>query len=244
MVTEGLINTNISRFTDFQGELESLITEYKQLRDGLNREDNDLLWRWYGHCNESYALHRRAVSDYLEGSSISEKSLTASQYKRQIGERIFPLLLGLIFSAEQIFNNLRKEQADVKALIGMELEPLIESLEEKWTESDEEIRKNVITSVRQGSSSFAKLRCALIQADYISEDDGTLLQKIWTMRNASHQNFIATSKIDFSFKNKAGTTFNYMVEKGDPLITPNWLITELTEALSMIVIKAVTKTNP
>lgn len=231
------INLNKEKCTEFEQVLIDLTLGYKLKRDILTRESNELLWRWYGHCNENYACQSRLISDYLQGDTINEATLDELQYRRQIGERIFPTLLYAITSAEQILTDLKSQTEELDNLVKRSVLPLVASLEEKWMEEDISIRNSVLNSVHQGKVSFGRLRRVLKELEYITDTEEKFMASLWDIRNASHNNYISLGNISISFTNTDGVRREYRVIAGQPMHTPNWFVTDITEELSRIMVR-------
>jgi hypothetical protein len=232
---DALIALNKTKSKEFEQELTRLVKFYDQKIKNLNASEGELLKRWYKLCNETYAVRRRIISDYLVGSTINERTLDDFQYRRQMGSRIYPLLLDFISISEFIFQLLLLNSPALSLKLDERIKPIKESLKKHWSETNKDIRSSVLSSVGFKRQSVSFIRDTLVEMGVVKQHDSDFLKSVWELRNQIHANFIAQKNINFTFMpDSGGVMLSYSVKKGQPLYTPDWSLMKITERISRI----------
>lgn len=223
-------------FTGFESQLKELTLKYKSLEDQETR--GTLKQRWYNLCNGNYARLSRSVSDFLSGSSITEK-LPKDLYELQVG-RISMRLIGDFVNAFELILNDLFEENNYKDQLQTEIQPLIDLINS--TQWERNIKKSIIQSVKGKKLSFAFRMKFLKNIEAISDEDKDFLNFVWSIRNCMHNNFVNKQRIYYKLKDEeVGTELEVDFQPNEEIYiayTPKWT-TVITERMSNILVSLI-----
>jgi hypothetical protein len=137
---------------------------------------------------------------------------------------------------------LRLNSETVSSKLENIIKPQIDSLNNKWTETDTTIKQSVLVVIKNSVRNTSKFRKALKQIGIIDKEEVRFLCFVWDIRNAMHNNFVNTEKISYELKDEdTNRKLKYVLEAGQGIQfwdTPKWNIV-ITEKMAKLMVKVI-----
>lgn len=239
-VDDNYIEINKEIFKGFESQLKKLTIKYKTLEDAETR--GTLNQRWYNLCNGNYARLRRNITDFISGSSITEK-LPKDNYDLLIGRISMRIVEDFVNSFELILGDLFEENG-YNDQLQSEIQPLIDLVNS--TEWERTAKQTIIQSIEGKKLSFAFKTKFLRNIGVLSEDDKAFLSFVWSIRNTMHSNFVNKHRIHYKLiDEEVGTEWEVDFQPNEGIYiayTPKWT-TVITERMSSILISLIELEN-